>query len=151
MSAFCFTTHLPCYPEIHPNLVILTPADGNRVPTTLDTNRTNSFRRGAASYWKFICTDATSWEWDPLTVGMVASWDFPVDHLPLSHTSLQGQSLWRSTRGSSSCLCPSVLASCRTICCARGGWMPLCPASSLKPPSENILSSFGSLLGAGVC
>lgn len=29
--------------------------------------------------------------------------------------------------------------------------MPPCPAPSLKLPSENIFSSFGSLPGAGVC
>lgn len=48
LSIFCFTTRLPCYPEIHPSQVILTPADGYRLPMTLGRNRINSFRKGAA-------------------------------------------------------------------------------------------------------
>lgn len=147
MSTFCFTTRLPCYPEIHPTQVILTSADGNQVPTTLGTNRTNSFRRGAASYWKFIFMDATSWEWGPLTVGMVAS-GTSFSHL-VYRASHCGEVLEEAPAACVPLL--PILASRRTIHYGRGGEMPACPAPSLKLPSENFLSSSGSLLGAGVC
>lgn len=90
--------------------------------------------------------DATFWEWDPLAVGIMAPLSLSLSYLtgPVIGEALEEarRYWWLQLPVSLHPCCPPYY---------KGGWMPPYPAPSLKLPSDNILSSFGSLLGAGVC